>query len=114
VVIHEKRRDFAVLITMGMTPKTLRGAVAMIGLLVASAGVVTGTVVASVACPVLDGYRIVRLPGGSLLLSYVPFRLLPGHLLWTGILQIAVAFFAGWWAAGDLARLRPAEVLRDE
>lgn len=115
VVIHEKRRDFAVLMTMGMTPRALRAAVAMIGFVVATAGVAPGVVLASIASPLLDHYRVIRLPAAAnLLISYVPFHLLASDVALVSLLQIAVASFAGWWAAGDLARLKPAEVLRDE
>jgi lipoprotein-releasing system permease protein len=114
LMVMEKHKDIAVLVSMGAS----RGAISRIfmlqGTLIGAAGTLLGSVLGWSACQVLDRYRLIRVPEDVYQISYVPFRLLPGDAALVVVGAVLVCFLATLHPARGAARLDPAEALRYE
>ncbi len=77
LMVMEKHKDIAILVSMGAS----RGAITRIfmlqGTVIGAVGTLAGGVLGWGACRVLDHYRLIRVPEDVYQVSYVPFRLLP-------------------------------------
>jgi lipoprotein-releasing system permease protein len=114
LMVMEKHKDIAVLVSMGAS----RGAISRIfmlqGTLIGAAGTFVGAVLGVAACQILDRYRLIRVPEDVYQISYVPFRLLPGDAALVVVGAVFVCFLATIHPARGAARLDPAEALRYE
>src|SRR5262245_23843488 len=77
LLVMEKHKDIAILVSMGAS----RGAITRIfmlqGTVIGAVGTVAGALLGAAACRVLDTYRLIRVPVDVYQISYVPFKLLP-------------------------------------
>jgi lipoprotein-releasing system permease protein len=114
LMVMEKHKDIAVLVSMGAS----RGAITRIfmlqGTLIGAAGTLIGATLGFAACQILDRYRLLRVPEDVYQISYVPFRLLPGDAAIVVIGALLVCFLATLPPARGASRLDPAEALRYE
>jgi lipoprotein-releasing system permease protein len=114
LMVMEKHKDIAILVSMGAS----RGAVTRIfmlqGTIIGAAGTAMGAVLGWGACQVLDRYRVLRVPVDVYQISYVPFTLLPGDAAIVVVGAVLICFLATIHPARGASRLDPAEALRYE
>ncbi|HEY2943231.1 MAG TPA: ABC transporter permease [Vicinamibacteria bacterium] len=114
LMVMEKHKDIAILVSMGAS----RGAVTRIfmlqGTIIGAAGTAAGAVLGWAACQVLDRFRLLRVPVDVYQISYVPFTLLPGDAATVVVGAVLICFLATVHPARAAARLDPAEALRYE
>jgi lipoprotein-releasing system permease protein len=114
LMVMEKHKDIAILVSMGAS----RGAVTRVfmlqGTLIGAVGTAVGGVLGWLACRVLDHYKLIQVPVDVYQVSYVPFTLLPGDALAVIVGSMLVCFVATIYPARTAARLDPAEALRYE
>ena len=114
LMVMEKHKDIAILVSMGAS----RGAIARIfmlqGSVIGAVGTLTGAFLGWGACGVLDHFRLIRVPQEVYQVSYVPFTLLPRDAAFVVLAALATCFLATLHPARGAARLDPAEALRNE
>jgi lipoprotein-releasing system permease protein len=114
LMVMEKHKDIAILVSMGAS----RGAIARIfmlqGTVIGAVGTLTGALLGWGACRVLDHFRLIRVPQEVYQVSYVPFTLLPRDAAFVILAALATCFLATLHPARGAARLDPAEALRNE
>jgi lipoprotein-releasing system permease protein len=114
LMVMEKHKDIAILVSMGAS----RGAVTRIfmlqGTIIGAAGTAMGAVLGWGACQVLDRYRVLQVPVDVYQISYVPFTLLPGDAAIVVVGAVLICFLATIHPARGASRLDPAEALRYE
>jgi lipoprotein-releasing system permease protein len=114
LMVMEKHKDIAILVSMGAS----RGAVMRIfmlqGTVIGALGTLTGASLGWATCRVLDHFKLIRLPVDVYQVAYVPFTLLPGDAAVVVAGAILVCFLATLHPARGAARLDPAEALRYE
>ncbi|PYQ09071.1 MAG: permease [Acidobacteria bacterium] len=114
LMVMEKHKDIAILVSMGAS----RGAVTRIfmlqGTIIGAAGTMAGAILGWGACQVLDHFRLLRVPVDVYQISYVPFTLLPGDAATVVVGAVLTCFLATVHPARAAARLDPAEALRYE
>jgi len=114
LMVMEKHKDIAILVSMGAS----RGAVTRIfmlqGTIIGAAGTAMGAVLGWGACQVLDRYRVLHVPVDVYQISYVPFTLLPGDAAIVVVGALLTCFLATIHPARGASRLDPAEALRYE
>jgi lipoprotein-releasing system permease protein len=114
MVVMEKTRDIAVLMTMGATRKTIRRVFALEGLLIGVSGTALGTTLGAVLCDLLRRYRFIRLPSDVYYISTLPVLLDPVNILLVSGSSVLICFLATLYPSGQAAKIDPAEAIRYE
>jgi lipoprotein-releasing system permease protein len=114
MMVMEKYRDIAILISMGARQLQIRRIFMFQGLLIGAVGTMIGLCAGYAFCYIADHYQLIQLDAQVYALSFVPFepRWLDG--LWVAAVAILVSFFATLYPARNATRIAPAEVLRYE
>lgn len=114
MVAAEKRKDLAVLASLGLEPARLRRLFVVMGLGIGLAAAAVGSVSGVVLATLLDATGALRLPRGVFVATSVPFRVSPVTVAAVVGLALALAATASWLPARVVARREPAEGLRYE
>ncbi|MGO4885970.1 MAG: FtsX-like permease family protein [Bryobacteraceae bacterium] len=114
MMVMEKYRDIAVLMSMGARRAQIRRIFMLQGILIGFVGTAAGLAVGYALCYYADRYRWIRLDEQVYALSFVPFepRWIDG--VWVAAAAILVSFLATIYPARSATRIAPAEVLRYE
>jgi len=98
MIVMEKKKDIAILKSMGATDATVRNIFLYEGLLLSVLGLVIGTVLALTLYVLQITYGIVPLNGGLVVQSY------PISLRWTDLIAVAIlVIFVGMLATVPVA-----------
>jgi lipoprotein-releasing system permease protein len=114
LMVMEKHKDIAILVSMGASRRSIMRVFMLQGIVIGVIGTAIGGFLGVGACYVLDRFQLVRVPESVYQIAWVPFRLQPLE----GALVIAIAllicFVATLYPSRGAARLDPAEALRYE
>ena len=114
MMVMEKRRDIAVLMSMGARTGQIRRIFMTQGVLIGLAGTVAGLIIGYTLCFLANRYQWIQLDEQIYSLSFVPFEPRPIDGLWVAAVALAVSFFATIYPAHNATKISPAEVLRYE
>jgi lipoprotein-releasing system permease protein len=114
MMVMEKYRDIAVLMSMGARREQIRRIFMLQGVLIGVAGSAIGLTVGYAICYFADKYRWVPLSESVYSMSFVPFEPTPYDGLWIAAAALLVSFLATIYPARNATRITPAEVLRYE
>ena len=114
MMVMEKYRDIAVLMSMGARAEQIRRIFVYQGVLIGAVGTALGLSAGYLLCRLADRYRWVRLDEEIYSLSFVPFepRWLDG--VWIAAAALAVSYLATLYPSRNATRVAPAEALRYE
>ena len=114
MMVMEKTRDIAVLVSMGCRQSQIRRIFVYQGMLIGAAGTVLGEVIGYTLSFLAGHYHWVRISAEVYTIDYVPFapRLIDGVLV--ACVALAIAFLATIYPSRSAARVLPAESLRYE
>jgi len=114
MMVMEKYRDIAVLMSLGAKRAQIRGIFMLQGVLIGVVGTAIGLVAGYGLCYLADRYHWLPLDETVYALSYVPFapRALDG--VWIAGGAVLISFLATIYPARSATRIAPAEVLRYE
>jgi lipoprotein-releasing system permease protein len=113
LVVVERRRDIAVLGTLGATHTGVMLLFIIEGAVVGAIGAVAGMVLGLVACFVGNYFQLVSLPADVYSISNVPLNATFGETLLAAFVAFVLSVLATIYPARAAARLRPVEALRD-
>ncbi len=114
MVVMEKNKDIAILMTMGATRRTIRRIFALEGLIIGVAGTTIGTVSGALLCDLLKRYQFIRLPSDVYYISTLPVSLDPGTVLLVVASSVLICFLATVYPSVQASRVDPAEAIRYE
>ncbi len=114
LMVMEKHKDIAILVSMGASRGAIMRIFMLQGTIIGALGTALGGVLGWGACRALDRYQLIRIPEDVYQIAWVPFRLLPGDAAVVLLGALAVCFVATLYPARGAARLDPAEALRYE
>ena len=114
MMVMEKYRDIAVLMSMGARRAQIRGIFMLQGVLIGVVGTAMGLAAGYGLCYFADRYRWIRLDEQVYALSFVPFEPRWVDGVWVAAAAILVSFLATIYPARNATRIAPAEVLRYE
>ena len=114
MMVMEKYRDIAVLISMGARRAQIRRIFMLQGLLIGVVGTAIGLVAGYSICYCADRYHWLPLDEQVYALSYVPFAPNAFDGIWIAAAAILVSFLATIYPAHSATTIAPAEVLRYE
>ncbi len=114
MMVMEKYRDIAILVSMGARQAQIRRIFMFQGVLIGAVGTAIGLTVGHVLCYLADKYRWIRLDEEVYALSYVPFDPRWVDSIWIGAMAIVISYLATLYPARNASRIAPAEALRYE
>lgn len=114
MMVMEKYKDIAVLMSMGARRSQIRNIFMMQGVLIGAAGSIIGLILGYTACYYANQYKLIPLDETVYALAFVPFESSPFDGLWIAGAAIAVSFVATIYPARKATRITPVEVLRYE
>lgn len=113
LVVVERRRDIAVLSTLGATRMGVMLVFIIEGAVVGAIGAAAGVLIGLAACFIGNHYKLVSLPADVYSISNVPLHADFSETLLAAAIAFGLSVLATIYPARNAARMRPVEVLRD-
>ena len=113
LVVVERRRDIAILSTLGATRTGVMLVFIIEGAVVGAIGAIAGVLLGLVACFIGNHYKLVSLPADVYSISNVPLNANFTETLLAALIAFGLSVLATIYPARNAARMRPVEVLRD-
>jgi lipoprotein-releasing system permease protein len=114
MVVMEKRKDIAVLKSMGATTRSIGRIFIYKGMIIGVIGTLLGTIFGFVGCWLLDRYHFIELPKDVFYVSTLPVKIYGENFLAVGVASVIICLLATIYPARQAARLAPVEVIRYE
>jgi lipoprotein-releasing system permease protein len=114
LMVMEKHKDIAILISMGASRGAIMRVFMLQGSVIGVIGTALGGALGASACWALDHFQLVRVPESVYQIAWVPFRLVPMEAALVLSIALLICFVATLYPARGAARLDPAEALRYE
>lgn len=112
--VMEKKRDIAVLVSMGARRAQIARIFIAQGLMIGLAGLLIGLALGYGLSFLADRQQWIALDQELYSMSYVPFEPRPWDAAWIGAMALGISFLATLYPARAAARVMPVETLRYE
>ncbi|HEY3150366.1 MAG TPA: lipoprotein-releasing ABC transporter permease subunit [Candidatus Binatia bacterium] len=113
MVVMEKKKDIAILRSMGASQQSIRRIFLLKGCIIGILGTVLGAILGLLVCLLISQYQF-DLPDGVFLIKTVPVRIYPMNFIMVTIASLAVCLIASIYPARQAAKLDPVEIIRYE
>ena len=113
LVVVERRRDIAILSTLGATRTGVMLVFVIEGAVVGASGAIAGVLLGLAACFAGNRFKLVSLPADVYSISNVPFNATVKEVALAALIAFGLSVLATIYPARNAARMRPVEVLRD-
>ena len=114
MMVMEKHRDIAVLMSMGARVQQIRRIFIIEGALIGAAGTTAGLILGYTVCFFANRYQWLHVDAELYGLSYIPFESHWINILWIAAAAMAVSLLATLYPARNAARILPVAALRYE
>jgi lipoprotein-releasing system permease protein len=111
MIVIEKRKDIAILMTLGATARSIARIFYWQGIVIGALGVSSGVVLGVLGCIALEHYGF-PLPEKVFPTSVVPVRLEAVNVVIVAISAFFICQFSAWYPSWRASRVEPAEALR--
>ena len=113
MVVMEKRKDIAILMSMGATRASIRKIFLLKGFIIGIVGTTLGLLLGLLVCTLIAQYRF-ELPKDVFLISTVPVRIYFSNFIIVTVASFIVCLLASIYPARQAAKLDPVEIIRYE
>ncbi|HSF57778.1 MAG TPA: lipoprotein-releasing ABC transporter permease subunit [Candidatus Binatia bacterium] len=114
MVVMEKRKDIAILQSMGATRESIRRIFLIKGCVIGVVGTLLGVLLGLAISFLIQEYRFIELPKDVFLISTVPVRIYLSNFSLVAIASLLVCLIASIYPARQAAKLDPVEIIRYE
>jgi lipoprotein-releasing system permease protein len=114
MMVMEKNRDIAVLMSMGARKRQVWAVFTLHGLLIGGFGTLLGLILGYGTSWLGGHYKLVPLQADVYALASVPFHARPWDGVWITLAALGISFLATLYPSLSAARLDPVEILRYE
>jgi len=114
MVVMEKRKDIAILKSMGAPSAAIARVFIFKGLVIGGLGTLIGNVGGYGGCWLLQHYHFIDLPKDVFFVSTVPVTVYPEYFVAVTVAALAICLLATLYPARQAARLLPVDVIRYE
>jgi len=112
MMVMEKRRDIAILKTMGATAKSIGRIFVVKGVTIGLAGTTLGTSAGLILCTLLERYEFIQLPADVYYITSLPVHLKTADVFMIAFCAILICFAATLYPARQAAAIDPVEAIR--
>jgi lipoprotein-releasing system permease protein len=113
MVVMEKKKDIAILRSMGATQQSIRRVFLLKGCIIGVLGTTLGLILGLLVCGLISQYQF-ELPDGVFLIKTVPVRIYAGNFILVAVASFVVCLIASIYPARQAAKLDPVEIIRYE
>ena len=114
MVVMEKRKDIAVLRSLGASGRSIRLIFLIKGWVIGAVGTVAGVVLGYALALLIQRYQFIELPDDVFLVSTVPVSISPVAFGLVALASFVICVLASIYPARQAAKLHPVEVIRYE
>ena len=114
MLVMEKTRDIAIMMSMGATRGMIRRIFMLQGSIIGVIGTLLGYALGLSLGWLLKRYQFIKLPENVYTLDHLPISITPTDVIIVGVSAMLLCFLATLYPARQAARLEPAEALRYE
>lgn len=114
MVVMEKRRDIAILKSMGVTQAGIKRIFLIKGCVIGAVGTLGGVALGYLLCLLIERYHFIELPKDVFLISTVPVRIYFGNFALVAVASFLICLLASLYPARQASRLDPVEIIRYE
>lgn len=114
MLVMEKTRDIAILMSMGATSGVIRRIFMLQGTIIGAVGTSVGYIVGLTLAWLLKKYQFIQLPPGVYTMDKLPILISVPDTVLIGVVSLLMCFLATIYPARQASRLLPAEALRYE
>ncbi len=114
MVVMEKRRDIAVLRSMGASRGSIWRIFLLKGCVIGAAGTLLGSILGFVICLFIQEYQFIELPKDVFLVSTVPVKISGLYFVLVSFVSLLICLLASIYPARQAAKLDPVEIIRYE
>lgn len=114
MLVMEKTRDIAILMSMGATRSLIRRIFTLVGMLIGALGTALGFISGLGISHLLKEYQFIRLPADVYYLDHLPVLHQTQDLIIIGLAAMLLCFLATIYPARKASNLNPADALRYE
>lgn len=114
MLVMEKTKDIAILMSMGANTQTIRKIFMLQGTLIGFIGVSLGSFLGLGLCYLLKTYELIELPKGVYPSDTLPILVLPFDVLFITSSALVLCFLATLYPSKKAAKLEPTQALRYE
>jgi lipoprotein-releasing system permease protein len=113
MVVMEKKKDIAILRSMGASQQSIRKIFLFKGCLIGVVGTILGVLLGIAGCLFIAQYKF-ELPKDMFLLSTLPVRIYASNFILVAVASFVVCLLASLYPARQAAQLDPVEIIRYE
>ncbi len=114
MVVMEKRKDIAILQSMGATRRSIRRIFLIKGCVIGTVGTLLGVLFGYGICLLIERYQFIELPKDVFLISTVPVRIYLSNFVLVALTSFLICLLASIYPARHAAKLDPVEIIRYE
>jgi len=114
LLVMQRTREIAVLITLGMTRREILRVFFLVGMSLALVGVLLGSAIGTGLAWAQNTYQLLRPPPDVYFIDRLPVRLTLTDLLWIWLISCGIAALASLYPAHRASTLMPVRALREE
>jgi lipoprotein-releasing system permease protein len=114
MVVMDKRKDIAVLKSMGAARAGIGRIFVWKGIIIGVVGTIAGNLGGLAGCWALKNYHFIELPKEVFYVSTVPVKMYPEYFAAVTVASLLICFLATIYPARQAARLAPVDIIRYE